>query len=189
MKHVLLMIGLAFGPTTGVAQAVTCPDAPDHSAGIEALITQIQGVDSAADAKLVSDQMWALWTDAPNEQAQAMLDRGMTRRRSFDYLGALEDLNALVAFCPQYAEGYNQRAFVNYLRQDFAAALVDLDRALALSPKHIAAMSGRALTLVGLGRTDEARVALADALALNPWLPERGLAGPGGPLAPQGKDI
>lgn len=153
------------------------------------LISLAQGAKSESDARAVSDQMWELWTDAPNEQAQALLDRGMTRRRSFDYLGALQDLDALVAYCPQYAEGYNQRAFVNYLRQDYAAALVDLDRAIALSATHIAALSGRALTLVGLGRNDDARTALAAALALNPWLPERSLAGPGGPLEPPGKDI
>jgi len=180
---------IVFGLSASVGLAETCPEAPDHGSGIKALISRIQDARTEADARRVSDQMWQLWTDAPNDQAQASLDRGMTKRRSFDYLGALTDLDALVRYCPSYAEGYNQRAFVNYLRQDFAAALVDLDRAIVLSPNHIAALSGRALTLVGLGRTDEARKALATALALNPWLPERGLAGPGGPLEPQGKDI
>jgi len=189
MKHVVLMIALGLGPAAGAAQTQPCPDAPDHSAGLATLIERIQAAPTEADARLISNQLWELWTDAPSEQAQAMLDRGMNRRRSFDYLGALQDLDALVDFCPQYAEGYNQRAFVNYLRQDFATALVDLDQAIALSPTHIAALSGRALTLVGLGRTEEARAALAEALALNPWLPERSLAGPGGPLAPTGKDI
>ena len=39
------------------------------------------------------------------------------------------------------------------------------------------------------GRTDEARAALQAALALNPWLNERHLAAPGGPLAPVGTDL
>lgn len=95
----------------------------------------------------------------------------------------------LIAYCPAYAEGYNQRAFVNFLRQDYQSALTDLDRALALSPNHIAALSGRALSLLGLQRVEEARVALKRALDLNPWLPERHLAAPGGPLAPPGDDI
>jgi len=42
---------------------------------------------------------------------------------------------------------------------------------------------------MGLQRIDEARSEIARALALNPWLPERGLAAPGGPLAPTGQDI
>jgi tetratricopeptide (TPR) repeat protein len=189
MKHVFYNAAVCLGLLTGPGWAQSCPEAPDHGAKLDRLIMRIQDAQTQSDARLVSDQMWELWTDAPNEQAQAMLDRGMTRRRSFDYLGALVDLDALVEYCPGFAEGYNQRAFVNYLRQDYATALVDLDRAIALSPNHIAALSGRALTLVGLGRNDDARDALAAALALNPWLPERGLAGPGGPLEPQGKDI
>ncbi|MFD2854504.1 tetratricopeptide repeat protein [Seohaeicola zhoushanensis] len=92
-------------------------------------------------------------------------------------------------YCPDYAEGYNQRAFAYYLTEKFGPALEDLDRAIALSPNHVAALSGRALTLLGLGRTEEAARALARALELNPWLSERSLAGPGGPLEPKGKDI
>ncbi len=167
-----------------LAQADSCPLPPDHSDSIEGLIEQVQQAEDEATALQIFNQMWMFWADAPNEQAQAVLDRGMSRRSGYDLAGALEDFDTLTDYCPTYAEGYNQRAFVHFLRQDFAAALIDLDRALELSPQHVAAMSGRALSLFGLSRTDEARAALEAALALNPWLPERGLAAPGGPLAP-----
>lgn len=169
--------------------AQTCPEAADHVAEVDALVAQIQKAETEQEARAISNQMWELWTDAPGEQAQALLDRGMRRREAWDLLGALETFNTLVEFCPAYAEGYNQRAFVNFLRQNFSAALVDLDAAIALSPNHVAALSGRALTLLGLGRTEEAREALTEALVLNPWLPERHLLAPGGLLAPPGEDI
>lgn len=168
------------------AQASDCPDAPDHSTPLEALMNEVQEAETETQAREIANRMWEYWADAPNAQAQAMLDRGMTKRSAFDFLGALADFDQLIAYCPDYAEGYNQRAFVHYLRRDFASALADLDRALELSPRHIAAMSGRALSLYGLSRLEEAREALAAALALNPWLPERYLADPGGPLAPPG---
>ena len=169
--------------------AETCPAAPDHSESLNALIEQVQRAESEQDARLISNQRWEYWADAPNEQSQAILDRGMRRRQAWDLLGALEDFDKLVEYCPEYAEGYNQRAFVNFLRQDFQTALVDLDRALELSPRHIGALSGRALSLMALNRIDEASRALAEALELNPWLPERGLAAPGGPLELKEKDI
>ncbi|TMV07767.1 tetratricopeptide repeat protein [Ruegeria sediminis] len=171
------------------ALAETCPAAPDHSDSLNELIAQIQKAQTEQEARLISNRMWEFWADAPDDQSQAILDRGMRRREAWDLLGALNDFDKLVEYCPEYAEGYNQRAFVNFLRQDFQAALVDLDRALELSPRHIAAMSGRALSLMALKRTDEAREALAEALELNPWLPERGLAAPGGPLEVTGQDI
>ena len=146
-------------------------------------------VTNEADAREVSNRMWELWTDAPDEASQALLDQGMRARGNYDFLGALDAFDRLVDYCPDYAEGYNQRAFVNYLNQRFDPALVDLDRALERNPRHIAALAGKALTLLALGRVDEARDVMQAALALNPWLPERGLVGPGGPLEPKGEDI
>ncbi|WP_253282738.1 MULTISPECIES: hypothetical protein [unclassified Ruegeria] len=172
-----------------LALAETCPMSPDHTEGVEALIKQVQKAESQSDARAISDQMWVLWTDAPDSRSQTLLDRGMARREAWDLLGALDDFNQLVDYCPTYAEGYNQRAFVNYLRQDFGVALQDLNVAIELSPNHIGALSGRALSLLGLKRLEDARAALSEALDLNPWLSERALIEPGGLLEPPGKDI
>lgn len=170
MRSVVFVL-LSVLPGAGLA----CPAAPDHSAALNALIAQVQKAPDEASARLISNDMWTYWADAPDETAQEILDRGMRKRAAWDLLGAREDFDALVKYCPNYAEGYNQRAFVNFLRQDYQAALPDLDRAIELSPRHVGALSGRALALVGLGRDAEAQDALAAALELNPWLPERGL--------------
>ncbi len=133
--------------------------------------------------------MWEVWLRAPDEAAQAVLDRGMRRRDVYDFAGAYQEFTRLIEYCPTYAEGFNQRAYISFLRQDYAAALVDLDRALALSPKHVAAQSGRALTLMNLNEIAKARSQLGEALQNNPWLSERHLLQTGGPLAPKGEDI
>jgi len=189
MKTVFAALFVVCGVSIAPAFAETCPEAPDHAAELEQLITEIGDATTEADAREISNQMWALWTDAPNEQAQALLDHGMSRRAAYDFAAALTEFNRLIDYCPDYAEGYNQRAFVNFLRQEFSLALVDLDAALARSPRHIAALSGKALTLMALDRFDEARQLMGEALEMNPWLPERGLAAPGGPLEPLGRDI
>ncbi|WP_170607181.1 tetratricopeptide repeat protein [Ruegeria arenilitoris] len=188
MKRTVTALALMFA-TTVAASSEECPPAPDHTAGVDRIIDEIRKAENELAARELSQQLWEFWTDAPDESAQAVLDRGMTRRNAWDLLGAIEDFDKLIAYCPSYAEGYNQRAFANYLRQNFQAALVDLDRAIELSPNHVAAISGRALTLLGLQRIDEARDALSSALELNPWLSERHLMAPGGPLEPPGQDI
>ncbi len=188
MKHVITAFAMLLaGPTA--AHAEDCPAAPDHSDGVSGLISQIQQAENERAAQLLSNQLWEFWADAPDDSAQAVLDRGMTRRSQWDLLGAIADFNKLIEYCPSYAEGYNQRAFAHFLRQDYQAALPDLDKAIELSPNHVAAISGKALTLLGLQRIDEARETLEQALELNPWLSERHLMDPGGPLAPQGEDI
>ena len=169
--RLLLTLALLAGP----ALAADCPPAPDHGDRLAGLIAAAQAAGSEGEGRQITNQMWQLWTDAPDAYAQELLDEGMDRRASYDFAGAIKALDALVAYCPDYAEGYNQRAFVAFLRQDYPAALQDLERTLALSPDHVAALSGKALTLMGLGRMDEGQLVLRQALALNPWLPERGL--------------
>ena len=80
-----------------------------------------------------------------------------------------------------------KRAFALFLKRDFDLALADLDRALERSPMHIAALSGKGLTLIGMGREDEGRAILREALELNPWLPERHLLTD--MAKPKGKDL
>jgi len=157
------------------ALAATCPPVPDHGAAFDRLVATARAAETEAAGRAVSDEMWALWTDAPDARAQEWLDEGMTRREAYDFAAAEAAFDALVAYCPNYAEGYNQRAFVNFLRQDYEAALPDLDRALALSPRHVGALTGQALTLIALQRPGEAAVTLRRALDLNPWLSERHL--------------
>ncbi|MEM6589592.1 MAG: hypothetical protein AAF641_14190 [Pseudomonadota bacterium] len=155
--------------------AETCPAAPDHSTELNALIESVGQADNELEAQELSVDLWKFWADAPDARAQDLLDEGMSRRASFDYSGALDALNALVEYCPDYAEGYNQRAFVNFLRQDYEAALPDLDRTLEMNPRHIAALTGQALTLAALQRNGEAALVLRRALEMNPWLSERAL--------------
>lgn len=166
----MMVLLLAFAPP---ALARECPASPDHSVRISALLEQVRAADTAQEAQLITNAMWELWSQAPDEAAQAVLDRGMAKRAGFDLLGAIADFDRLIAYCPTYAEGYNQRAFARFIRGDYPQALADLDRAIELNPVHVAAMAGRALTLMGLGQVGEGQDALRAALALHPWLPER----------------
>jgi tetratricopeptide (TPR) repeat protein len=174
MRHVLFAPALAAFFATSVS-AETCPAVPDYSTELNALIEATKSAPNEYEAQQLSLNMWKFWADAPDDRSQELLDEGMSRRASFDYSGALDALNALVEYCPEYAEGYNQRAFVNFLREDYEAALPDLDRTLELSPRHIAALTGQALTLAALDRNGEAALVLRRALDMNPWLSERHL--------------
>ena len=167
MRGVFLIAALLSGP------ALACPTVDDRSAETDALIARLQDAPDVQAAQRLGAGLWEIWTDAPDDRSQAMLDRGMAQIQSYDFAGSIDTLDGLVAYCPDYAEGWNQRAFAKYLSRDFEAALSDLDRALDLSPRHVAAMSGKALTLLGLGRDAEGQQVLRDALALNPWLSER----------------
>lgn len=175
--------------TASLAAAENCPPALDTSQDMALLLEEARGAKTEMAGRVASDKMWQLWLKAPNAQAQEILDSGMRRRSSYDYLGAEAEFQRLIDYCPNYAEGYNQRAFVRYLQGNFNGALDDLDKVLSMSPNHVGAQSGRALTLMHTGNLSSARLQMLEALENNPWLSERALVAPGAPLGPVGQDL
>jgi tetratricopeptide (TPR) repeat protein len=170
-----LLALLAAGALAGPALAEGCASVPDISADLDALIEEARAAPTERFARPIAARMWELWTRAPDSRAQELLDSGMARLRVADYPAAVAAFDALVAYCPDYAEGYNQRAFANFLQGELRLALADLDLALERSPRHVGALSGKAMTLFVLGELQAGQEALRAALDLNPWLAERAL--------------
>jgi tetratricopeptide (TPR) repeat protein len=158
-----------------MAEDAACPAAPDHAAAKAELLRDLRIARDPTDAQMITGDLWMLWADAPDARAQAMLDEGMRLIRASDYAGAEAVLGGLTLYCPDYAEGWNQRAFARYLAGAHDDALADLDRALALDPGHVPALSGKALTLFQMGRDAEGQLVLREAVRMNPWLTERAL--------------
>lgn len=181
----ILTLGLAASAvlTANTAQAA-CPAWAAQSERQTVIISALQTAPNEAAARPLSNQLWDIWASAPDEMAQRMLDTGMAALRIGDFQNAISSFDELVGYCPDYAEGYNQRAFAHFLQQNFEPALADLDLAIERSPRHIAAIAGKGLTLLGLGRKEEAQEALKEAVALNPWLNERHLI-----EGPKGTDL
>lgn len=137
------------------------------------LYLELQTAKSAQEAQKISAKLWEIWLTAPDEPAQELLNDALGLREIGDYLTAIKILDRLIAYCPEYAEGHNQRAFMYFLVQNYGAALVDVDNALAKNSRHLGALTGKALILIALKRPSEADLVLRQALALNPWLAER----------------
>ncbi|WP_321501464.1 tetratricopeptide repeat protein [Breoghania sp.] len=57
---------------------------------------------------------------------------------------ALDLLDAVVRYKPDYAAGWNRRAAAHFMAGDMGKALVDIERTLALEPRHWGALAGLA---------------------------------------------
>ncbi len=160
------------------AAAQSCPPNPVQPEKTQLFVDLAASRDEMS-AAFVANHLWALWRSAPDAKAQDLLDRGMAMRDAFDFPESSLILTELIAYCPDYPEGYNQRAFTRYLAQDFQGSLDDIEIVLKTEPKHFGALSGKALVQMNLGRTGQAKLTLIEALKVHPWLNERELLGQG----------
>jgi len=181
---VLLLAPAAGAQATGGAQgaegsaAGSCAPRPERTADRERLLARLAAAGTEAEGRAAEEAMWRFWSEAPDARSQALLDRVHDRRRWYDTAGAEEAARALVAWCPAYAEGWNQLATVLFERGRPDASLAAVAETLAREPAHFGALAGRAMILMRQGRTAEAQTALAEAVAIHPWLKERHLLAP-----------
>jgi len=83
---------------------------------------------------------------------------------------AIQMLDAIIEIRPQYAEAWNRRATVFYLKKDYAGALTDLRQTLRREPRHFAALAGLGTIMQDIGDDKRALEAFRAALALHPRL-------------------
>jgi tetratricopeptide (TPR) repeat protein len=86
------------------------------------------------------------------------------------YTSALDFLNEAIALNPDYAEAWNRRATVYFLRNDYAHAMYDINRTLELEPRHYGALTGMAEILRARGLKEQALKAYEQALQINPMM-------------------
>jgi len=138
------------------------------------LFADLANASSELEGKHIEDAIWRLWFDqSPTADIRSWLDAGIERRDAYDYEAAEKHFDKVVMAAPDYAEGYNQRAFIRFLRDNFSAAKIDLEKTLELEPKHFGAMSGLFHVLFRQNKQDEAMRSLQQAVTVHPWLKER----------------
>jgi Flp pilus assembly protein TadD len=84
---------------------------------------------------------------------------------------ALRFLNDLVRLAPDFAEAWNKRATVLFLKGDYGNSIADIQRTLALEPRHFGAISGLGIILERLGDKQGAMRAFRRGLEINPNMP------------------
>jgi len=155
---------------TGIVTAAAEPD--DNESRLLSLLTVAE---SEQQGRKIESQLWEYWfSQSPTTAARKLLDDGRKRREIYDYAGAEQILNKLVESEPDYAEGYNQRAFVRFLREDFVGALEDLEITLQMKPWHFGALAGMHHVLRFQNRPGAAFDTLRQAVEIHPWIQERG---------------
>ena len=83
---------------------------------------------------------------------------------------ALKLLDAVVRLRPDYIEGWNRRATLHYLKNDYTHSLEDIQQVLIREPRHFGALAGLGMIMQDIGDERRALEAFRRALAVNPHL-------------------
>jgi tetratricopeptide (TPR) repeat protein len=142
----------------------------DHNRGLDFLFGALKAAPDEASAKHVEARIWALWLQTPSDTAALLMARAKTAIDAQKLDVALKLLDAVVKMRPDYAEAWNRRATVYYLKNDYRDALADIEQVLILEPRHFGALAGLGMIMQGMGDDKRALDAFRAALAVNPYL-------------------
>lgn len=140
----------------------------DTADELTALFARLVDAGTAEKAKPVIARIQILWLQSGSATVDLLMARAGAAMKAGDHALALDLMDMVVRLAPEFAEGWNRRATVHYLREDFGRSLVDIERVLALEPRHWGAMSGLGMILRRLGQDREALAAFEQVLRIHP---------------------
>lgn len=126
--------------------------------------------DDPARAAQAAAALWQMWHQSGRRDLDALLLEGIEaiQRQQLDHAEAI--FTRLIETAPDFAEGWNKRATVRYMRRSYAASIADCRETLARNPHHFGALSGEGLCHLALGEYREAAGLFRRALAVHPHL-------------------
>ena len=155
------------------------PDEPEKPASPAeaALPTDLDGMFAAlrrerdaGRAARISRSIWREWGRYEDETVNLFTNWAASAMSRKKYGVALDLLDRVTVMAPDYAEGWNKRATLHFMRRDFTKSLADIERTLALEPRHFGALAGMGTILVQLDRKPEALKVWYRALAVYPTM-------------------
>jgi tetratricopeptide (TPR) repeat protein len=142
----------------------------DKTRGLDFLFGALKAAPDEASAKHVEARIWALWLQTPSDTAALLMLRAKAAMEAQQMDIALKLLDAVVKLRPDYIEGWNRRATLYYLKNDYAHSLQDIEQVLVREPRHFGALAGLGMIMQDLGDEKRALDAFRKALAVNPHL-------------------
>ena len=137
---------------------------------LETLFSALKIAPDESSAKAIEDRIWAIWIASGSDTCNLLMGRVKAATDAKDYDLAIKLLNAVIALKPDYAEAWNRRATIYYLKQDYGRAVADIAEVLKREPRHFGALSGLGMMLQDIGDDKHALEAYRKALEIDPRL-------------------
>ena len=121
---------------------------------LDALFSELKRERDDKQAKRISERIWTKWRDSGSATADLLMqwaDKAIADNKNGL---ALDLLDQVVVLMPDYAEGWNRRATLNYAMGKHSKSMSDISRVLMLEPRHFGAIAGMAAILASSGNDE-----------------------------------
>jgi tetratricopeptide (TPR) repeat protein len=122
-------------------------------------------------AAAIEQKIWTVWSKPLSDTAGVLLGQANRAMEANETDAAKAVLDQTIAAYPQFAEAWNKRATLSFVRGDFGSSLKDIEQVLALEPRHFGALAGRGMIFRAQEKWSDALAAFREALAINPHMP------------------
>ena len=166
---------------TQALAALVQPDPAQRLAGVERLAE----IGSMADADRVLDRLgdsdprvrlgaetsiWQIWNRSGDPEIDKLFAQGVQQMQAAALDDALATFNEIVLRKPDFAEGWNKRATIYFLRGQYEKSLADCAEVFKRNPQHFGALSGAGQIHLQLGNPRRALEFFRRAVEVNPNL-------------------
>jgi tetratricopeptide (TPR) repeat protein len=137
---------------------------------IDSLFATLQAETDPDAAEEIENAILGLWLESGSDTVDLLMRWTLKAMEAKEYPRALDFLDRIVLLAPGYAEGWNKRATVYFLMDEYGKAISDIGRVLELEPRHFGALSGLGIIMRSLGDDERAKAAYRQALEVDPHL-------------------
>ncbi|MBL6602638.1 MAG: hypothetical protein ISP46_00770 [Alphaproteobacteria bacterium] len=140
---------------------------------LQQLFNQLENAPDSNTADLVTSQIWNRWMSTSGDTAiNEMMERG-TYFMQIGHLPLAEEIfTKIITDDPDYAEAWNKRATVRFMRQNWQGSEADIAEVLSREPKHFGALSGLGMIKLYEGDLPTALLIYEEVLTIHPYSPD-----------------
>jgi tetratricopeptide (TPR) repeat protein len=126
--------------------------------------------EDATLAATAEAMLWRTWCRSGNAEVDRIFRAGVDAMQQGKLEEAEDGFSRVIETAPGFAEGWNKRATVRFMRRDFTSSIADCQETLARNPNHFGAASGQGLCHMSIGQHREAAICFRRALEIHPHL-------------------
>jgi tetratricopeptide (TPR) repeat protein len=135
----------------------------------EECLTALKDEDATV-AATAEAMLWRTWCRSGSSEVDQIFRAGIEAMQQGKFEAAEAEFARVIGMAPDFAEGWNKRATVRFMRRDFAGSIADCQETLARNHHHFGAASGQGLCHMSLGEYREAAICFRRALEIHPHL-------------------